>query len=302
MNCNELANALVPHVLNAGRAIMGYYRQGCTVSTKGGGSPVTAADRDAEALLLDALVTIAPGVPVVAEEMMEGKSAADPGREFFLVDALDGTREFIDGRDEFTVNIGLIRDRVPCFGIVYAPALSLLYVTGGLDMALAASVPPDTRITDLTKIDFRRLRARPFADDDALTISASRSHRSDALEAWLKGVNVGKLTNIGSSLKFCQVAEGEADVYPRFGATREWDTAAGHAVLSAAGGIVTECDGSPFLYGKHDAEFLNPAFIAAPRRLEHLYVANGIKTGVDANIHGLRLPNCKVKLLGPERI
>jgi 3'(2'), 5'-bisphosphate nucleotidase len=274
MNCGELANALVPHVLHAGRAIMVHYRQDCAVSTKNGGSPVTAADRDAEAVLLDALATIAPGVPVVAEEMMEGKTATDPGREFFLVDALDGTREFINGRDEFTINIGLIRDRVPCFGIVYAPALSLLYVTSGSDTALSASVPPDAEIADLTEIDFRRLLARPFADDDALTISASRSHHSDALEAWLRGVNVGKLTNIGSSLKFCQVAEGEADVYPRFGPTREWDTAAGHAILSAAGGIVTECDGSPFLYGKHDAEFLNPAFIAAPRRFESLYVAN----------------------------
>ena len=274
MNCGELANALVPHVLKAGQAIMVHYRQGCVVSTKAGGSPVTAADEDAEAVLLDALSAIAPGVTVIAEEMMEGKSATNPGSQFFLVDALDGTREFIDGRDEFTINIGLIRDQVPCFGIVYAPALSLLYVTSGSDTALAASVPPDADVVDLTQIDFRRLRARPFADDAALTISASRSHHSEALKAWLRGVNVGKLTNIGSSLKFCQVAEGKSDVYPRFGATREWDTAAGHAILSAAGGIVTECDGSPFLYGKHEADFVNPAFIAAPRRIESLYVTN----------------------------
>jgi 3'(2'), 5'-bisphosphate nucleotidase len=275
MNCSELTNGLVPHVFKAGRAIMRHYREGCTVSTKDGGSPVTAADRDAEAVLLDALADIAPGVGVVAEEMMAGRVATDPGREFFLVDALDGTREFINRRDEFTINVGLIRDRVPCFGIVYAPALSLLYVTSGPDTALAASVSPDAEIADLTEVNFRRLRVRSFADDDALTISASRSHHSAALEAWLRGINVAKLINIGSSLKFCQVAEGEADVYPRFGPTREWDTAAGHAILSAAGGIVTECDGSPFLYGKHDAEFLNPAFIASPRRFESLY-------GVDA--------------------
>jgi 3'(2'), 5'-bisphosphate nucleotidase len=272
LNCGELVNALVPHVLKAGQAIMEHYRQGCAVATKNGGSPVTAADQDAEAVLLDALSAIAPGVTVVAEEMMEGKTATNPGREFFLVDALDGTREFINHRDEFTINIGFIRDRVPCFGIVYAPALSRLYVTCGSDTALAASVSPDADIADLTDIDFRRLRARPFADDEALTISASRSHHSEALDAWLRGVNVGKLTNIGSSLKFCQVAEGKADVYPRFGATREWDTAAGHAILSAAGGIVTQCDGSPFLYGKHDADFINPAFIAAPRRHASLYV------------------------------
>ena len=115
MNCGELANALVPHVLKAGQAIMVHYRQGCVVSTKDGGSPVTAADEDAEAVLLDALSAIAPGVTVIAEEMMEGKSATNPGSQFFLVDALDGTREFIDGRDEFTINIGLIRDQVPCF-------------------------------------------------------------------------------------------------------------------------------------------------------------------------------------------
>lgn len=270
---SDLADALLPHVLKAGRVIMAHYGKGGAVTTKSGGSPVTAADHEAEAVLLAALASAAPGVPVIAEEMMEGQSAAATGAEFFLVDPLDGTKEFINGRDEFTVNIGLVRERVPSFGVIYAPALSLLYVTAASDTALVATVAPDAAVTRLADLETRRLHTRPVAEGAPLIISASRSHGSAALDAWLKHVNVGGLVNIGSSLKFCQVAEGKADIYPRFGPTKEWDTAAGHAILLAAGGVVTKTDGTPFLYGKHEADFLNPSFIAAAQRIEALFDA-----------------------------
>lgn len=267
----QLADALLPAVLKAGLTIMSHYRTGGPVETKSGGSPVTAADQEAEVILLDALAAAAPGVAVIAEEMMEGRDGVTVGDEFFLVDPLDGTREFINGRDEFTVNIGLVRDRTPCFGIIYAPALSLLYMTTGPHYAVSAHVAPDFGGLRLSEIQARRLQVRPIAEDAPLTITASRSHGSEALEAWLHKVNVGSRTNIGSSLKFCQVAEGKSDVYPRLSPTMEWDTAAGHAILLAAGGVVTEQDGSPLLYGKQNQNFLNPPFIASARRLDALY-------------------------------
>jgi 3'(2'),5'-bisphosphate nucleotidase len=267
----EFADALLPHVLKAGQAIMGHYRQGGAVATKAGGFPVTEADHAAEAILLEALASIAPGVPVVAEEMMEGQASAAMGSEFFLVDPLDGTREFIEGRDEFTVNVGLIRDRSPSFGVIYAPALDLLYMTLRSDLAVSAKVAPDASVSKVSELETLTLRTRAVSAGEPLTISASRRHGSEALEAWLRGVNVAGLTNIGSSLKFCQVAEGKADVYPRFGPTKEWDTAAGHAILLAAGGVVTECDGSPLYYGKSERDFLNPFFIASAARMESLY-------------------------------
>jgi 3'(2'),5'-bisphosphate nucleotidase len=267
----DLADALLPHVLKAGRVIMSHYRQGGEVATKAGGFPVTEADHDAEAVLLEALARIAPGVPVVAEEMMEGQAAAAMGSEFFLVDPLDGTREFIEGRDEFTVNVGLIRDRSPTFGVIYAPALDLLYMTIRSDFAISARVAPGAEVAKVSELRVNELRTRAVASSDPLVISASRRHGSEALETWLRGVNVAGLINIGSSLKFCQVAEGKADVYPRFGPTKEWDTAAGHAIVLAAGGVVTECDGSPLYYGKSEKDFLNPFFIASAARMENLY-------------------------------
>jgi len=270
-NYIALAEALLPDVLKAGQVIMSHHRRGGEVSTKSGGFPVTQADLQAEAVLLEALAAAAPGVPVIAEEMMEGHTAGVMGREFFLVDPLDGTREFIEGGDEFTINIGLVRDRVPCFGIIYAPALSSMYLTIASDAAISATVSPDARIARLADLRSSRIHTRSVSESDPLVISVSRRHDSETLETWLRGINVGMLTNISSSLKFCRVAEGKADVYPRFGPTNEWDTAAGHALLLAAGGVVTECDGSPLYYGKSEADFLNPWFIATASRMPGLY-------------------------------
>jgi 3'(2'), 5'-bisphosphate nucleotidase len=179
---------------------------------------------------------------------------------FFLVDPVDGTREFIQKRGDFTVNIALVRDGVPQLGVVYAPARSQLFAGDAVagQAFRTAQSPDDQGQATRTPIRTRQPAAA------GLTIVASRSHRSPETDAWLAQVKVAELVSVGSSLKFCLVAAGEADLYPRLGPTMEWDTAAGHAVLSAAGGEVVNLDGSPFRYGK--PEFRNPSFIATGRR------------------------------------
>lgn len=255
---SHFAAALYPAVLAAGAAIMSHYDAGTAMETKGDGSPVSAADREAEDIILAALAQIAPGVPVVAEEAASAGLVVHTGDTFFLVDPLDGTREFAARRPEFTVNIALVREGVPVFGIIYAPALSQLYWTDA-GAAFKADVPLQPP-ADLSGLDAHRL-ATAKAHDGPQTIVASRSHGSDELEVWLQSIDAGARVNIGSSLKFCLVAEGKADLYPRFGPTMEWDTAAGHAIAVAAGGCVTRTCGAAFLYGKADEGYRNPGFI-----------------------------------------
>lgn len=253
----------------AGREIMTIFKSGAAAETKADGSPVTAADRLAEEILLEALAGIAPGVPVIAEERASLGHAVAASDVFFLVDPLDGTREFTARRPEFTVNIALVRNARPVFGLIYAPALKHLYWTSGETNSLEAFVAPDGGDCGLSGLVAEPLRTR-HAAAAGLTIVASRSHGSDALEAWLATVDARERTNIGSSLKFCLVAAGKADLYPRFGPTKEWDTAAGHAIVTAAGGHVTNIDGSAFLYGKSNCDYLNPGFIvwSQPAMLE----------------------------------
>lgn len=261
---SHLAAALYPAVLAAGAAIMSHYDAGTAIETKGDGSPVSAADREAEDIILAALAEVAPGIPVVAEEAASTGLTVHSGDTFFLVDPLDGTREYAARRPEFTVNIALIEDGVPVFGIIYAPALMQLYWTeaGSAFKATVPAQPPP----QLSELNACRL-ATAKAHSGAQTIVASRSHGSDDLEVWLQGIDAGTRVNIGSSLKFCLVAEGKADLYPRFGPTMEWDTAAGHAIAVAAGGCVTRTGGEPFLYGKAEHGYRNPGFIvwAQPR-------------------------------------
>lgn len=282
----ELNEALLPLTLEAGALIMAVYNSGFEVAEKADESPVTAADEKAEALILEGLARHFPQIPVVAEEMCAAGAKPLVGSLFFLVDPLDGTKEFIARRGEFTVNIGLIEDGVPVYGIVYAPAINALYATLGADVAGFAAEAPrgaasdaesrieaDTRYS-ADKIDFQTLQCRawpliaPDHDEAQGRLSggvalASRSHGSAATEDFLKRHGITKCSNSGSSLKFCKLAAGEADVYPRFGPTMEWDTAAGHAVLRAAGGEVVTPDGGPFLYGKAGQDFRNGDFIAA---------------------------------------
>lgn len=251
---------LIAAAIEAGRAAHAVYRGEFTVDTKADESPVTAADHAAERIILAHLSRVAPGVAVVAEEQVAAGNVPETSREFFLVDPVDGTKEFIEKRGDFTVNIALVRDGVPQLGVVYAPARSRLFCGDvGAGKALrSAQSPDDTGQAPLEPIRTRAPRSQ------GLTVVASRSHRSPETDAWLARVRVAEMVSVGSSLKFCLVASGEADLYPRLGPTMEWDTAAGHAVLVAAGGAVVHLDGAPFLYGK--PEFRNPPFVAAGRR------------------------------------
>lgn len=210
-------------------------------------------------MILARLGEALPDVPVVAEEAVSvGKVPDVTGRSFILVDPLDGTKEFINRRPEFTVNIALIENGIPVTGIVYAPALGFAYVGSGAG-AYKLTVSPDFTIADRRPIAARLRRAPPVA-------VASRSHNNAETEQFLAANAITEYRSIGSSLKFCLLAEGEADVYPRFGRTMEWDTAAGDAVLRAAGGETRRLDGTPLVYGKtmqaSDTDFANPFFIA----------------------------------------
>ncbi|GEO85561.1 MULTISPECIES: 3'(2'),5'-bisphosphate nucleotidase CysQ [Alphaproteobacteria] len=245
--------------LAAGRAILDVCAAGPHVTLKSDASPVTEADQRAETIILAALAKAMPDVPVVAEEAVAAGNVPDTnGRSFLLVDPLDGTREFIAGRPEFTVNIALIEDGVPLAGIVYAPALGVAYL-GSKAGAEKLTVSPNFEVTERHPITVRPCPSVPLA-------VASRSHNSPETERYLKDNGITEHCSIGSSLKFCLLAEGAADIYPRFSRTMEWDTAAGDAVLRAAGGATLCLDGRPLAYGKRhqlsDVDFANPFFIA----------------------------------------
>lgn len=252
-----LAEALIPAAIAAGEAILKVRAGTVEVSHKADFSPVTEADNAAEAIILAALEKVAPGVPVVAEEAVATGRLPQVGALFFLVDPLDGTKEFVKGGDDFTVNIALVRDGVPAMGIVLAPAADTLYVGvagQGAWMAQASNLAA----------------RRPIAvRDPAATIDvvASKSHRTPETDTYIARYAVGDLVSAGSSLKFCLVAEGRADLYPRMGTTMQWDTAAGDAVLRAAGGACQSADGGVLPYGPNGedgvAAFRNPWFIAA---------------------------------------
>ena len=243
--------------LSAGPVVMAEYREGCEARAKTDLSPVTAADERAEALILEQLRARAAPIAIVAEESAARGERPSVGAAFVLVDPLDGTREFLSRNGEFTINIALVRDQAVVAGAVYAPALGRLWFGGARAFACAAPVgaalPPPAA---------RRLLETRAAPGAGLIALASRSHGDAATETFLAKLPIAERRSAGSSLKFCVLAEGEADVYPRFGATMEWDTAAGEAVLRAAGGVIFSPEGGPFLYGKAETGFRNGGFIA----------------------------------------
>lgn len=253
MNFDALFDELTPVARAAGAAIMEVYQRPPEASYKNDGSPVTEADEAAEALILPALQAAAPGTTIISEENAASHALAAPDT-FFLVDPLDGTKEFLrrDGRGAFTVNIALIKDGVPVFGIVYAPALDRLF-EGAVGLGARETVNGVQQ----------KINVRDWPSSGAVAV-ASRSHRDAETDAWLQARGITETIATGSSLKFCLLAAGEADVYPRFGPTMEWDTAAGHAVLSAAGGCVETPEDAPFVYGK--PEYRNGPFIARTDR------------------------------------
>ncbi len=250
MNTTQLLDAITAAAREAGAVIMDIYRGDFAVDEKADASPVTEADRRAEDVITARLRALTPDIPIVGEEAFAAGDIPAVDRRFWLVDPLDGTKEFIKRRDEFTGNIALIENATPVLGVVHSPALGLLF---------AGAVGGGARLT--TGDGAARPIATRALPPEGLAVVASRSHANDeALAAWLEGRGVASTVKAGSSLKFCRVAEGAADVYPRFGPTMEWDTAAGHAVLLAAGGQVTTIDGAPFTYGKPG--FRNPHFVA----------------------------------------
>lgn len=253
---SALVQGLIELSIKAGDVIMDVYAREFSVSEKEDRSPVTEADGAAEEIILKGLKALAPDIPVVAEEEFSEGVRREIGDRFFLVDPLDGTREFINKNGEFTVNIGLIEDGQPVVGVVYAPATGRLFAGHG----------PDTAIEmDIKQAGSPKPIEARTAPKGGMTAIASRSHRDQKTEEYLNLYNINEFKSAGSSLKFCLIAAGEADIYPRHGRTMEWDTAAGHAVLAAAGGTVTKLDGSPFLYGKEEEGFANPFFVARGR-------------------------------------
>lgn len=220
-------------------------------------SPVSEADELIEAFLLERLMRAAPELPVIAEEMAERGIAPVVSRAFLLVDPLDGTREFLAHRSEFTINIALAVAGTPRAGAVFAPALGKLWLAGerafAVKVTAGGALPP--------REQWRELRVRPRLPN-RMTALVSRSHLDEQTRAFLKSGGVADIREVGSSLKFCWIAEGEADVYPRFGPTMEWDTAAGDAILRAAGGVTLTPGDEPFVYGKWERGYRNGPFIA----------------------------------------
>ena len=244
--------------LDAGKLVMDIYSTDFDVERKDDASPVTEADAKAEILILDGLKAAEPGLKVIAEESVSAGKIPEHGHRFALVDPLDGTREFINRNGQFTVNIGIIEHGKPVMGVVYAPALNRLFVADGPDSAWQADVKPGAPVPSA---DVRRPLHIRKCPDAGVTAIASKSHRSPETDAFLKKFKVDEIISAGSSLKFCLLGAGEADLYPRMGRTMEWDTAAGQAVAEAAGAVVLTEDGAPLRYGKRERGYDNPHFI-----------------------------------------
>jgi 3'(2'), 5'-bisphosphate nucleotidase len=251
-----LMAALSRAVAQAGAATLGDARTEFRVRTKADQSPVTDADERSQAILLRAVSELMPGVPVVSEELADRPTNLDD--VFICIDPLDGTKEFIAGSNEYTVNLAILRGRAPVAGIVAAPACGLIFRGVVGDGAERLEMRPDGTVADelVTPI---RCRIAPPGD---LVAAVSRSHLDPATVALLDRLGVATRAPCGSALKFCRVAEGSVDIYPRLAPTCEWDVAAGHALIAAAGGAVTMPDGGILGYARAEVDFRIPAFIA----------------------------------------
>ncbi len=257
---NQIALELAKICLEAGSAIMRIYNNvsgsDLLARAKTDGSPLSIADQAAENIIIEALNIHFPGIQIVAEESHYLSISPAANKRFFLVDALDGTREFIERRPEFTVNIALVENGRPIIGAVYSPASGEVYLGG--TAAFSGSVDCNKLPSDITFSSLRRIEARPR--QTPIVAAISRAHMDDKTALFLQEYQVRETVSVGSSIKFCRVAEGLADIYPRFSPTMEWDTAAGHAIVNAAGGTVLTPDGTPLIYGKQG--YKNGPFIA----------------------------------------
>jgi len=261
VDCDAVAEILAALTLEAAVAVMGIYASDPHARRKADNSFVCDADEKAEAVILAGLSVRCPDFSVIAEEAASRGEKPACGRAFILVDPVDGTREFLHRNGEFTINIALVIDGVPRAGAIFAPAINKLWMAGR--HAYACEVEPGAALPPVSARRAIHARAVP---SEGLTALASRSHADPETEAFLATLPVTECISAGSSLKFCLVAEGKGDVYPRFGPTMEWDTAAGDAILRAAGGVVLDQTGAPLRYGKADAQYRNGPFIAWGRR------------------------------------
>lgn len=255
---SPMLRAMASIAYDAGAIVLEHYHAEIVTRRKEDKSPVTEADIASERFIIRRLAQLAPGVPIVAEEEVAAGRIPKIGHRFFLVDPLDGTKEFIARNGEFTINIAEIVEGKPVRGVIHAPAKDRLFfgeaMTGAYEIFAPPGGAPD--FAEATPIQARK------APGDGLVAAVSRTHKDQKTDEYLKAYPVKSFVAGGSSLKFCLVAAGEADIYPRHGRTMEWDTAAGHAILSAAGGSLMTPDGKPFHYGKVAEGFANPYFVA----------------------------------------
>ncbi|MGH1398046.1 MAG: 3'(2'),5'-bisphosphate nucleotidase CysQ [Alphaproteobacteria bacterium] len=259
-NLGALTNMMRRVAVEAGEITLKYFDMPCGEEAKADGSPVTLADRETEVFIIEKITAITAGIPIVGEESVSlGTADNIKGHDYFwLLDPLDGTKEFISGGGDYTVNIALIHNGTPILGVVYAPVKGELYAgyteKDGTRKAIRWVEETDTE---------KEISVRPYPIQ-GLTVVASKSHGdTNRLDTFLEQFKVEKLVKRGSSLKIAIIAAAKADMYPRFGPTCEWDTAAGDAVLRAAGGFVTDCDGKALTYGGSNEKWLNSEFIAS---------------------------------------
>ena len=247
----DLLNRVINIASDAGDAIMRVYKKEIDVAFKEDRSPLTQADLAAHFLISERLKVLSPNIPILSEEGIQTFNGANEEGYYWLVDPLDGTKEFIKRNGEFTVNIALVYQGQSVLGVVYAPAMDTIY-SAARGLGAFKAIGPEKH----------KIHARPHQPNTPWRVVGSRSHGGDELNAWLLGLGDYELIPMGSSLKLCLVAEGRADVYPRLGPTSLWDTAAGHCVVEEAGARVTDLEGRPLSY-QNPAEVLNPSFIVS---------------------------------------
>lgn len=250
-------NALIDLALTAGREILAVKEAGFDAQRKFDGSPVTIADQRAEKIIEEGLARLAPNVPMIGEESVSEGRIPEPGQLFYCVDPLDGTRAFVEGRDDYTVNIALVESGAPKLGVVFAPATGELFA-GEPGCAVAGEFDAHSGRAVKALHDIRSQHAKPAR---WRIVASSHSGRNEKTQKFIAKLD-GLATHASSSIKFCRVADGSADLYPRFGEVSEWDAAAGHAVLSAAGGGIMRLDGAPIVYGARPKDFNIAGFVA----------------------------------------
>lgn len=260
IDADELGDALIPVIVDAGQVLLAHFHAGVEIEKKPDRSPVTVADRESEEIILGGLERVSPSIPVIAEEAMAAGHVPPQSDRFFLVDALDGTRHFVRGSPEFSINVGLIENGRPVFGLIYSPASARMFLTrsdgGAYEFRCNAANLPGRG----AGVEMRRINTRvPDRDNLRAFNSLSSAGKSSVL---LRALAVKEAQPLGSAIKFCLIAAGEGDVYARIGETYEWDTASGQAILEAAGGMVTDLDGVPLSYGQRARGYLNPPFVA----------------------------------------